>query len=104
MKNINFLREALSRLDEVGREELSAVTKEIGNKIIFIYDNLASSINDQRCLNLHFQMEIANLTKEKNSLRHQVKNLTVSVKKMETILGVDPDPKFDSLVSQDIFN
>jgi predicted nucleic acid-binding Zn-ribbon protein len=104
LKNINYLRDALSRLDELGREELSAVTKDIGNKIIFMYDNLAASINDQRCMNLHLQMEIANLTKEKNSLRHEIKNLSVSVKKMETQLGVDPDPKFDNLITQNIFN
>ena len=69
-----------------------------------MYDNLATSINDQRCMNLHLQMEIANMTKEKNTLRYDIKNLTIGVKKLETQLGVDPDPKFDNLVSQNIFN
>ncbi len=104
LKNINYLRDTISRIDETTREELSAVTKEIGNKIIFLYDNLATSINDQRCINLHLQMEIANMTKEKNTLRHDIKNLTIGVKKLETQLGVDPDPKFDNLVNQNIFN
>ncbi len=55
-------------------------------------------------MNLHLQMEIANMTKEKNTLRHDIKNLTIGVKKLETQLGVDPDPKFDNLVNQNIFN
>jgi hypothetical protein len=104
MKNIEFLRYAISNLDESSREDLSAVTKDIGNKIIFMYDNLATSINEQRCLNLHFNMEITNMNKEKNTLRHEIKNLTLSIKNMETLLGVDSDPKFDNLTSQNIFN
>jgi hypothetical protein len=65
-----------------------------------MYDNLANSINEQRCLNLHLNTEIAAITKEKNTLRHEINNTALAIKKLELILGVDPDPKFDSLTQQ----
>lgn len=103
IKNIQFLREFINNIDETCRENLSAITKEIGNKILFMYDNLASSINEQRCINLHIQSEIANMTKEKNSLRHDIKNVAISIKKLETFLGVDPDPKFENLINKNLY-
>ncbi len=48
-------------------------------------------------------MEIASLTKEKNTLRHEIKNLINSVKRLEVFMGVDPDLEFDYKVSQNLF-
>lgn len=103
-KNIEYLKECINKIDEKSREDLSTVTKEIGNKIIFLYDNMAASINDQRSENLHLQLELANLTKEKNTLRHEIKNLIHGVRKMEIFLGVDKDPWFDNMVENNKFS
>ena len=78
------------------------MTKDIGNMIISTYENLAQAINEQRCENLKLQMEAANLNKEKNTLRHDIKNLIISVRKMEAFLGVEADPKFDNTINQNI--
>lgn len=61
---------------------------------------MSTSINDQRCENLHLQLEVANLTKEKNSLRFEISNLINNVKKLETFMGVDKDPWFDNMAAQ----
>jgi hypothetical protein len=100
LKNIEYLKQSINNIDEKSRENLSNVTKEIGNKIIFIYDNLANAINDQRCENLRLQSEIASLTKEKNSLKHEIKNLVHSLKKLELFMGVEEDPNFENMITQ----
>ena len=102
-KNIQYLKDCVNRIDEASREDLSSITKDIGNKIIFLYDNLADGINQQRSLNLFLQTELVNLQMDNNTLSHEIKNLTIKIKKMETFLGVETDLKFDSLISQNIF-
>jgi len=94
------LREAIADIDNKSIENLSTFTKEFGNKVIFVYENMANAINDQRCENLKLQAEIANISREKNSLKHQIKSLVHSIKKLEVFLGVDPDPKFDTMISE----
>jgi hypothetical protein len=103
-KNIDYLKQSILNIDEGTKEGLSNVTKEIGNKIIQAYDNAGELINQQRCENLKLQLEIANLIKEKNTLRHEVKNMVNAVKRLETLLGVEVDPRFDSMVNHTIFN
>jgi hypothetical protein len=97
-KNIEHIREALIKLDETSREDLSALTKDLGNQIIGMYENLETYINDQRCENLRLQLEIETLNKEKNTLRFEIKNMITAVRKLENFMGVEPDPKFDNLI------
>jgi len=99
-KNILYLKSSFKVLEDNFREDLSAITKEMGNKIISDYDNYASSINEQKCENLRLQEEIYTLTSEKNSLKHDIKLLINSVKRLENLLGVNPDPKYNSIVNQ----
>ena len=86
------------KVENLNKENLIEMTKEIGNNIITLYDNLTSSINEQRSENLRLQLEITTLNKEKNSLRHELKKVAQFTKKLEEHLGVDPDDKFDHLV------
>ena len=103
-KNIDYLKESLNIIDENNREDLSALTKEYGNKIISIYDNLADAINLQKSENLKLQMEIYNIQKHKNELNHEIKLLVNQVRKLENLLGVKRDPKFDNIVNINIKN
>ncbi len=98
-----MLKNCLNSIDEIAREDMSEVTKEIGNKIIFMYDNIAVLINEQRSINLLLQTEMTTLNKENSGLKHEIKNVALHIKKMETFLGVDADPKFDSFLTQTIF-
>jgi hypothetical protein len=82
----------------MNKESLVENTKEIGNNIINIYDNMTNLVNEQRSENLRLQFEVINLNKQKNSLRHEIKKLAQQTKKLEEHLGVDPDEKFDNLV------
>jgi hypothetical protein len=68
-----------------------------------MYDNLSTLINEQRSINLLLQTEISNMNKENASLKYEIKNVSMQIKNIETFLGVDPDPKFDSFLSQNIF-
>lgn len=75
-------------LDIDSRADLSKFTKDSGNKILNSYELYSKAINDQRCENLRLQNEINILVKEKNSLKHEVKNLSNSCEKIEKFLGV----------------
>ena len=97
-KNIIYIKTCLNEIENVNKDNLVEQTKDIGNNIITLYDILTVSINEQRSENLRLQLELTNLNKEKNSVRHEIKNLARYIKKVEQHLGVDPDPKFDSLV------
>jgi hypothetical protein len=101
---MEYLKQCINNIDETTKEGLSNVTKELGNKIILFYDNLTELINQQRCVNLQLQLEINNLNKEKNSMRNELRTLVSSVKKLETVLGVEVDPKFDCMVTHTIYN
>lgn len=68
--------------------ELSKFTKDTGNKLLNSYEHYSNLINKQRCENLRLQNEINLLIKEKNSLKHDVKNLIYATDKLETFLGV----------------
>jgi hypothetical protein len=87
----------------MSREDLSEIAKDIGNKIIFLYDNISTLINEQRSMNLLLQTEMSNVNKENANLKCEIKNVAMQIKKIETFLGVDADPKFDSFLSQNIF-
>lgn len=78
----------LIELDENGRAELSRFTKDSGNKLLNSYERYSKLINEQRCENLRLQYEIGNLVKDKNSIKHDIKNLQNAVQKLETYLGV----------------
>jgi len=101
---MEYLKQCINNIDETTKEGLSSVTKELGNKIILFYDNLTELINQQRCINLQLQLEINNLNKEKNTMRSELKNLVTAVKKLETVLGVEVDQKFDCMVTHTIYN
>jgi hypothetical protein len=78
----------LIELDENGRAELSRFTKDSGNKLLNSYERYSKLINEQRCENLRLQYEIGNLVKDKNTIKHDIKNLQNAVQKLETYLGV----------------
>ena len=101
---MEFLKQSIINIDETTKEGLSSVTKELGNKIILFYDNLTELINKQRCNNLQLQLELNQLNKEKNTMRNDVNSLVTSIKKMETLLGVDKDPKFEGMVTHTLYN
>lgn len=101
---MEYLKQCINNIDETTKEGLSNITKELGNKIILFYDNLTELINQQRSVNLQLQLEINNHNKEKNTMRNELRNLVTSVKKLENVLGVEVDPKFDSMVTHTIYN
>lgn len=83
----------------MGKIELSTIAKDLSNKIVYIYDNLVTLINNQRSENLKLQLEIAKATKEKNDLRHEVELLTESIRLLEVSLGVQEDTAFESMLT-----
>ena len=97
-KNLDVLIKKLIEINDEGKVELSNIAKDISNKVIYIYDNLVTAINEQRCENLKLQLEISNITKEKNNLRHEVELLTDAVRKLEVSLGVDQSPPFERML------
>ena len=97
-KNLDVLIKKLIEINDEGKVELSNIAKDISNKIVYIYDNLVTAINEQRCENLKLQLEISKITKEKNNLRHEVKLLTEAVRKLEVSLGVDQNPPFEKML------
>ena len=97
-KNLDVLIKKLIEINDEGKVELSNIAKDISNKVIYIYDNLVTAINEQRCENLKLQLEISNITKEKNNLRHEVDLLTEAVRKLEVSLGVDQSPPFERML------
>ena len=74
-KNLDILIKKLIEINDEGKIELSNIAKDISNKIVYIYDNLVTAINQQRCENLKLQLEITKMTKEKNNLRNEVELL-----------------------------
>ena len=101
-KNIDFIKEGIKIIEENNKEDLSALTKEYGNFIISIYDNLADAINIQKSENLKLQMEIYNIQKNKTELTHEIKLLVNQVRKFEAFLGVKRDPKYENVVNSNI--
>ena len=97
-KNLDVLIKKLIEINDEGKVELSNIAKDISNKIVYIYDNLVTAINEQRCENLKLQLEISNITKEKNNLRHEVELLTEAVRKLEVSLGVEQSPSFEKML------
>ncbi len=97
-KNLDVLIKKLIEINDEGKVELSNIAKDISNKVVYIYDNLVTAINEQRCENLKLQLEISNITKEKNNLRHEVELLTEAVRKLEVSLGVDQSPPFERML------
>ena len=97
-KNLDVLIKKLIEINDEGKVELSNIAKDISNKVIYIYDNLVTAINEQRCENLKLQLEISKITKEKNNLRHEVELLTEAVRKLEVSLGVEQSPPFERML------
>ena len=97
-KNLDVFIKKLIEINDEGKVELSNIAKDISNKVVFIYDNLVTAINEQRCENLKLQLEISNITKEKNNLRHEVELLTEAVRKLEVSLGVDQSPPYERML------
>ena len=96
-KNVIYLQGEFVEIDERTREELSKITKETGNNILSSYEAYAQAINDQRSENLRLQMEVANLSKEKNSLKHDLRNSVTAIRRLESFMGVKPDLDFDNM-------
>ncbi len=97
-QNLDVLIKKLIEINDEGKVELSNIAKDISNKIVYIYDNLVTAINEQRCENLKLQLEISKITKEKNNLRHEVELLTEAVRKLEVSLGVEQNPPFERML------
>lgn len=76
-------------LDDNNRAQLSQFTKDLGNKLLNYYEKYSRMINEQRCENLRLQYEIGYLIKDKNSLKHDIKNLSNSITKFEKLLGIN---------------
>jgi hypothetical protein len=83
-------------INDEGKVELSNIAKDLSNKIVYIYDNLVTLINDQRSENLKLQLELAKATKEKNDIKHEVEVLTEAVRKLEVSLGVEQSGAFEA--------
>ena len=97
-KNMDTLINKLIEINDEGKIELSNIAKDISNKIVYIYDNLVTAINDQRCQNLKLQIELSKASKEKNNLKHEVEMLTEAVRKLEVSLGVDQSTPFEKML------
>ena len=97
-KNLDLLIKKLIEINDEGKIELSNIAKDISNKIIYIYDNLVTAINEQRCENLKLQLEISKITQEKNNLRNEVELLTEAVRKLEVSLGVEESRPFERML------
>ncbi len=97
-KNINHLINLLVEINDIGKVELSNITKDLSNKIVYIYDNLVTNINEQRSENLKLQIELSKALKDKNELRHEVELLTEAVRKLEVSLGVEQDTAFETML------
>ena len=97
-KNLDLLIKKLIEINDEGKVELSNIAKDISNKIVYIYDNLVTAINEQRCENLKLQLEISKISKEKNNLRHEVELLTEAVRKLEVSLGVEQNQPFEKML------
>ena len=85
-------------INDLGKVELSNITKDLSNKIVYIYDNLVTNINEQRSENLKLQIELSKALKDKNELRHEVELLTEAVRKLEVSLGVEQDTAFETML------
>ena len=79
-KNLENLIKKLIDINDEGKIELSNIAKDLSNKIVYIYDNLVTCINEQRSENLKLQLELAKASKEKNELKHEVELLTEAVR------------------------
>ena len=97
-KNLDLLIKKLIEINDEGKIELSNIAKDLSNKIVYIYDNLVTCINEQRSENLKLQLELAKASKEKNELKHEVELLTEAVRKLEVALGVEPDGAFEAML------
>lgn len=97
------MRNLLNNIDESTREDLTEITKDVGNKIIFMYDSMSVLINEQRSINLLLQTELSSMTKENAGLKHEIRNVAMKLKKLETFMGVDADSKFENFLSETIF-
>ena len=95
---MKILIKKLIEINDEGKIELSNIAKDISNKIVYIYDNLVTAINQQRCENLKLQLEITKMTKEKNNLRNEVELLTEAVRKLEVSLGVNESRPFEKML------
>ena len=51
-KNLDILIKKLVDINDEGKIELSNIAKDLSNKIVYIYDNLVTCINEQRSENV----------------------------------------------------
>jgi hypothetical protein len=93
---MDVLINKLVDINDEGKVELSNIAKDLSNKIVYIYDNLVTLINEQRSENLKLQLELAKATKEKNDIKHEVEVLTEAVRKLEVALGVEQSGAFEA--------
>ena len=101
---MDVLINKLVDINDEGKVELSNIAKDLSNKIVYIYDNLVTCINEQRSENLKLQLELAKASKEKNELKHEVELLTEAVRKLEVVLGVDQDNAFEKMLNYATMN
>jgi hypothetical protein len=75
-------------------DDLSNITKTLGDTILCLYDNISTGINDNKTENLAKQQEIEMLINENNILRQNVAMLLGHLEKLENFLGVKPTERF----------
>jgi hypothetical protein len=75
-------------------DDLSNVTKTLGDTILCLYDTISTGINDNKTENLAKQQEIELLVNENNILRQEVATLMGYLEKLENFLGVKANERF----------
>lgn len=97
-RNLDVLINKLIEINDEGKMELSNIAKDISNKIVYIYDNLVTAINEQRTEHLKLELELSKALKEKSDIKHEVDLLTEAVRKLEVALGVDKNNAFEKML------
>jgi hypothetical protein len=91
---MNFLKDSMNHLENETLDELSNITKTLGDTILCLYDTISVGINDNKTENLAKQQEIELLVNENNILRQDVATLMNYLEKLENFLGVKPNERF----------
>jgi hypothetical protein len=84
------LRQFLKQVENDTLDDLSQMTKNLGARLLDLYDEAAIGINDNKTENLAKQVEIENLVMENNNLRHEINLMMNNLEKLESFLGVKP--------------
>ena len=84
-RNMEILVQKLIDIQTEGRNELSNIANEMGNKITDLYKYLIDTINEQNKEKIKLEIEINNALRENSDLRRQISILTNELIKLEEI-------------------